>query len=781
MHLLKATISATYINPGDTLWVTLHYQGLTNPSARFFIDMEYGHQRRPENRSLVYTAEGEAFPLPLLWREDDIIAVTIPWRVASDWSGTYHIYARITSADYSTLARYYVGDIDTSWNLGRPWVDAQSKPQSIQLAEPRKSSNIMNLSKPIMNIRNRETNQRVSVLFDRLTAEYVVNGKPVVTCAIHYNHDGNKTTISLTDLFELEPYELLSVTFPALASLPDGYLVTFDAGGRLIPIDMALPICYHKKYNTRNAAALYDDNQLTLVESAHMDSWITTGVVEVNGSRRGIIGGDIVARVPADKPGLASIPVTSYPIFIIETYPIEDDVPGWQTAARLWRRGLSRAASFDFYKDAYIYKQLATYGPQPDDSYRSDAFPTTQNLFRTTTFAQIKRNALALSAMTDGMRQILYIAGWQQGGFDTSYPEPYDAEPRCGGMDGLRDALSTDSNQNIHVSLHDNFDDIDASQFPDYPHTAIDERGEPWRGWLWAGGLTHIMGFGKYVKSGAMIARVNKMFELLPLLPLQHTYHIDVLTAETCRYDFDTRCPSSAEDSFSAKMAIVSEFNSHGVDVTSEMLTHRAVGRIGYALHTRTDPGAVYYPGERFIPLDAMVYHGTIGYSAPSQDRRRMLWGLLIGAHTFYEEDITGETSISRYYLQHIPAVLLAEKTMTAFEDHGAVKRAWFGINSYVDADLVNERYTVCVDGAVVGKDFATLFEGPKGYQAYSLTGRLDGLTMPESLRGVNSLLLTPLSPDGAQPTVVVEIQKTEDNAPGFTIPPSTPVRIERE
>jgi hypothetical protein len=833
--LLSVRVSTRYINPGDTVYVTLLFQanGSAREDYRFFLDIEYGHQRRPENRQYDFIAHAEAFPPPTRWLKDSLTAVTIPWRNLSDWSGTYHIFTRIMSKQGQPVVfkgengadtiRQYIGDVDVSWNLGRPWVAAHRHEDTVIFAEPNPgpvlrpvvSSVIIGHTLQVMvgqeqpailgmridretrtftdasarlRIRNRSSGAEytqdeagIRVEYHVLkqdgqsaayTADAYVDDIYAASCMILLSVSDRTLSISVSGILEQDGFELLRVEYPALAELQSGFLVDFFGAGRLISVQDATPLCHNKRYDVRNAAALYDERILLLVESTHMDSLLRTGISEVNAEKRGIIGGSIVLRVPAAKPGLAGIQVQTPPVFTVEAPALNGAKPDWKTAAALLRRGVVPGKGKALYDGAYVYKQLVTYGPVPGEAYRADKHPRTQNLFNTVSFVQTVKNVHGLYNLTDGLRQVVYLAGWQKGGFDTSFPEPYEAEERCGGTKALADALEAIRAYHALSGLHDNFDDIDASRFPDCPFTAMDEWGQPWRGWIWAGGMTHSIGFSKYVKSGAMSSRVRRM---TTLLPLRDTYHIDVLTAEACRYDYDPAQPASAEDSFRAKLEIVAAFQEKGIDVTSEMLTHPAVGHIGYALHTRMDVYDVFIPGERFIPLVQMIYHDAIGYSAPSHTKEQMLWGLLTGAHTFHEEDVLGPLSVSRYYLQHVQAMLMNGKQMTDFEMSGTEARSRFGEDSCVEVDFATESYRVVWEGKLTGCNFTTFFRGPKGYLAYSMEGALDGYAVPEEWREGDTLRLTCLTPEGDGASWEIPCPKA---TLALTLPAMTPVRI---
>ena len=824
-------MSRDYINPGETLFITLKFRNRGMESApdnyRFALDFVFGHQRKLENREFIYRSEAGSVPGTSKWAPQSATEVTVRWDAAVGWSGTYEITARILDAEGSPQKFFVEGaghvkshklhQVNVGWNLGRPWVAENAAPVEINYANgkiaadasaPKTLEKAGNDGGGVISLRGQfevrfaNDEPRVvsidgadflcaapEVAVKRLEsgaeALAVFSGGPYGNnpagprCAVSYSLNFSSSdearymglvryegafaaafivraklterilTLSVTDINETPGYELLSVKYPTLAEIEGGCLLDFFGGGRLVPIGEAIPCFYEKRYDVRNAAALFNENRMYLVESLHIDSHLTTGVFNAGGANRGFVGGSIICKIPAEgsAPG---IPVKKPPEFTVELVPPKPEPFGWTDAAKYFRRGLKPNSAFELYRDCYLYKQLSTWGPQPDEKYKtSDRHPLTQNLFRSVSFSQIADNVRKFSNLTDGARQIMYITGFQKGGFDNAYPYPYDTDERCGSLSDLGASLESIRGYNAVAGLHDNFDDVSATHAKSFPHVAHDKAGNLWRGWVWAAGQTYMTSFVPYAESGDIARRVAKMNELLPLAD---SYHIDVLTAETCRYDFNPECPASASDSFEAKMEVVKEFNKYGIDVTSELLTHPSVGHIGFALHSRLDRHDVFIPGDSFVPLTAMVYHGTIGYTAGSGSRTDMLWGLLIGAQVFYEEDIAGELCVSRFYIQNVPAMKLYGRQMTDFCMNEAKARADYGAGSYVEVDFEAETYLAAVDGVVIGKNFTTLipaFNTKNAFLAYSMNGEPVEYELPASVPAGSTIRAVTLTAEG--------------------------------
>lgn len=839
--LLKSRLSAQYINPGESLWVTLWWQNQGNISApedyQFFLDGAYGHQRRPENKQLDFRVMQEARPGTSLWAPGRTVAVTLKWDASREWAGTYKLCVGMLDregvpmpfqgAEDVCVRSQQIGDVDTSWNFGRPWVAEHGNPTEVVYREGKKRIEknaddrmiylsdgiILQLEEnqpvlrgigdenfyrdfecalPVPVLRERKNNRLYrggesdcKTVWSRTVlesgyavyhAEIFVKQSWAADFDVIWSVEGRKACVTLENRHEYRDYELLELCYDTLAELEKGTLLDFWGSGREIPISDSIPAFFEKKYDVRNAAALYDDQMLILVESKHLDSRLTTGLLSTDGRKCGFIGGTIVSRVRAEKD-VISIPVKNTPVFEIEVPDMEGKKPSWQDAAEHWQEGLHSNPARDLYRGTYFYKQLATWGPLPEKEWKTDSNDTTQNLFRTVTFEEICQKAKNFAKLTDGVRQILYVAGWQKGGFDNAYPSPYDAEERCGGMNGLRRCMEEARKYNIIVGLHDNFDDVSSREAEQFPYTALDEYGDKWRGWIWPAGMTYVMGLRKYVDSKAAAKRVEKMCELLPL---KDTYHLDVLSAEVCRYDYDQDHPASAQDSYEAKLDIIDLFNQHGMDVTSEVLTHPFVGKVGFALHNRVETDTEFLPGDHFVPLVQRIYHGIIGYCAPSRSRQEMLWGILLGGQTFYEEDIDGELCVSRYYLQNIPSMYLYGRRMTDFHKREGYAVAVYEGNSRVETDFGKERYSVVVEGKLIAKDFTTFVEGNhKGvWLAYSMNGGELSYPCPEEFKNVKTLTAHILTVTDDEKRVEVRIDG--DNIV-LLMPAMTPVCVIRQ
>lgn len=116
----------------------------------------------------------------------------------------------------------------------------------------------------------------------------------------------------------------------------------------------------------------------------------------------------------------------------------------------------------------------------------------------------------------------------------------------------------------------------------------------------------------KYVTSGKAAERIEQTVNRFGI----HTsYHLDVLSSENRRYDFDQAALTDARENLEYKKEIVRQFNRRGIDVTSETLAEPFIGVIGAAHSTRYNFVRHLFDGDQFVPLT------TLGIS-----RRHAIW-----------------------------------------------------------------------------------------------------------------------------------------------------------
>jgi hypothetical protein len=621
-----------------------------------------------------------------------------------------------------------------------------------------------------------ETRGRCAVSY---RAEVRRGGEPLATFGLAFEASRRGLRLTLEGVEERPGYELLEIHAPALVSSahPTTHLVDFYMGGRLISLEKALPMAYVHPYDARNALAMCTDAGTIVLESRSLDDRVSIAVQESASEKRAALGVALVNRVRA-RGELASIPVPLTHSVEIGLLSEEWGPPSWQAVARFLRRGL-QGKNRHLYRRALFCKMLGTAGPPPPAGrVREDSpYAVRRLVTEVMTFREMLAQVRRLSILCDGVPQVAYIVGFQKGGSDANYPHMLETDPRCGTVEELRQVIQEARQYNAVLAHHDNLDDMTAHNNPylDPRIVALDAEGRYWKGWIWAGGLSYIISPHKYARTGLMQARVR---ETVQRYGLHTSDHIDVLSSEPLRYDYDPACPASAETSHQGKLAIIAEFNRLGVDITSESLTHPFVGHIGFALWPRESRDDVLFHDDRYVPLVSMVYHGTIGYCGPSGSKREMLKGLEMGAYAFLEIPVTGQ-GIRWFYLQTLVAGLLYDKAIQDHRQDGEVVTVTYDDRTCVRLDYDRLDYEVVVDGRPVARDWTTFAPGFREgvYLAYSWPGGTMRYPAPPGWHEATHLRAVALTEEGEGEPVRCLVG---DGLVELDMPADTPVRVER-
>lgn len=757
------------------------------------------------------------------------------------WGGTYtihiglcdndHLPVKIVGENGKSCLQAEIGKIDLAWDWGIPEMDRLRKSFEKTFNETGKRKNtpantsgqlsigsetkvILEKSYPaIIQISGTETNpatrnlgQQVSVReYETDRVFYSGDGEMTVTyrssllnknaatykCTVERKNEilaeynlnfviaGSELQISMDAVKEKDGYELLEINMPSLLGLGgnDVEMVTFAGGGRLVRLDNAITEGFTFNYDTRNAAALLNAAGKFVVESACIDDKMSLLVMDDGKTKTANIGMVLVNKVRGHEK-VRSIPVEHPHTITVNLLDTKWGNDGWQAVARFLRKDL-KGVNRDLYRRALFQKKLATSGPQPPEKYLTkDAPYPIKRLAEVLTFKEINDFMIKQYHILDGMPQILYIGGFQKYGFDV-YPYVYDTDKRAGTIEELRGYIAGAGKYNTIMTMHDNYDS-DVLNSADYdPRIAcMDAYSNPWMGWFWAGGIDHIVAPYKYAKLGIMQERVKKTVEIYGI---KNSYHLDVLTSEPLRFDFDPQYQASAEKSQLGKFAIIDEFNKYGIDITSETLVHPYVGRIGYALHARTNLDATFFHTERFIPLIDMVYHGIIPYGSGRGDDEALLMALFKGSNCFIgEEALASDEDIRWIYLQQMPVGLLYDKKIDRIIEDGDQSTVIYDSETYVKVNFSEKTYEVKVDGRIVAKNWTTFVPGfkPDTYLAYSSKSETLIYKAPDGWNEKTKIRAVTLTFDGEGVHVPCKIEKDHIM---IDIPEATPVKIVRE
>ncbi len=812
-----------------------------NPSPRplsGFLEMSIGHQRIIETHPRYHRSYFDIYPATTQWNKGEIWKTSIRQKVPSVWGGSYRLNIGLCDENHLPVAFtaengrkvYFVtpGQIEVGWSFGKPTMERMRKPwakeynQSSKLKPNENSANSFLIignepefrlsdKKPallaigslinsnhsddnptVISVRNFEKDELIYSSSSELTVKYNViakNDKSVVYKASVLNKKQEvarfdlvfetierQLQIRLKNVYEVKGFELIDIKLPSLLSLSgnDVSMMNFFGGGRLIALENALPQGYTFNYDTRNASALLTKTNQIVLESACLDDKLIQAIQEDSEKRTANVGVVLTNKV-LGKGKMASIPVESDHCITIDLLDESWGKPDWQNVAKFLRKDL-KGINRDLYRNALFYKILATQGPQPPKGYvKKDSPWPVKRLETVIPFTKINDIIRQNYHIFDGYKQICYIGGFIEGGFDNSYPHVFTTDPRAGTIEELKACITDGPKYNAIVTMHDNYDpNVPGGDYYNKNITAIDSEGKPWLAWIWAAGIAHVISPHKYEQLGLMQERVKKTIDLYGI----HTsYHLDVLSSELLRYDFDPNFQASAQKSFEAKLKIIKEFNKYGIDISSESLLHPFVGHMGHALWPRESRNASLFKGEKLIPLVPFVYHGTIAYCGQANNKESMLREMVKGSRIFHGEEEFTDEDIQAIYIQHMPIDQFYDKKMDLIEESNDTIRVIYDEKSYVLVDTKEQKYEIVNDGMVIGKNWTTFLPGtkPGSYLAFSLDGGKMSYPVPKEWKDFSVLKAVSLTITGEGNEVQCMIQNGQIV---IDMPANTPVRV---
>ena len=591
-------------------------------------------------------------------------------------------------------------------------------------------------------------------------ADISAGGKPAVSLELAFAVDGSRAEVSLGRVSETNGYQLVRVSLGrVVAAAGDGARMALPThAGRLVDpaatVSAAtmLRICWDMPVL---AGIVYDRRLLCAADLSGVDDQL---VVSVGKDRAAALGVSFEHRVPGNGPH-PSLLLSEGSAMRLRFARPDGGAPDWTDGARLLRAEVS-ARPLDLYRQSFLYK----------------IFCDAPGAKRFVTFDQAAGLIHRIRRLTDGAPQVAYLVGWQHRGHDTGYPDVFTVNPRLGGLDGLKKAAVRAAADNAILSFHDNYDDAYTNSPSWNPGlVARSPDGGLMKGGIWAGGQAYVQSFSA---PAVEVAR-ERVRRTLAMLPVRSSYHIDVLSAQTVLHDFNPASPASGAQSLQGKIAIVREFNRHGVDVTSEAFSAPFIGVIGHAWHLVNDH-ATLFTGERRIPFTPFVYHGHASYGGgqPNQLADALLDGCA------QSSDFTLETPLreitDRYYLIEIPWFLFRSREMTGYSESGGFKRASYGPDSFVEVSDDGTHARVVADGRVIQSDgnvFVPNFAG-NAWLAYSRSGGEAEFPAPEGwtdAAAIRAIVLTAEGPAGAAVPVTLAGGRVR-----LRLPPAEPVRLSR-
>jgi hypothetical protein len=207
-----------------------------------------------------------------------------------------------------------------------------------------------------------------------------------------------------------------------------------------------------------------------------------------------------------------------------------------------------------------------------------------------------------VQAVTGGLKQIVYLVGWQFDGHDSKYPawsevnprlrRPGDATARDSLVWFLRAAREYNAVVSVHVNMNDAYEN--SPLWEEYVRQDVlirEPDGSLRKGGVWGGEQCYLVNKKREWECGLAKRRIDALLALLPLEEA-HTLHIDAFEPRPDPYHGTTD-----EQEAEAMAGVLLYWRSRGMDVTVEWLHPRFLGLTPMVWHLNTEEQArLKYP-----------------------------------------------------------------------------------------------------------------------------------------------------------------------------------------
>jgi hypothetical protein len=622
-------------------------------------------------------------------------------------------------------------------------------------------------------------------------AEVRAGGELAAKADIFFTGADHELRVGFGNVLEEPDYLLTSIEWPRLieATGKEARLVTGRFAGRLIDPEKCVP-CTNTHdmnwYDPIMSLVLYSPSTLATLTQDSMGDFLTSSVGPDQGQPSAGLGVDFTHWLsPINGPWQHWILASDSSLVRLRFIEKASGSPdlSWLDGAKLLRTDVAGVHPPPLYQDTVLYKITMDFKGYPGAT--ADA--------PLTSLAQAREIMMRMERLTDGMRQIVYLAGAQHEGQDTKYPDVFTVNKKLGTYHDLVGLMEEGPALNAIISFHSLVNEV----YKDSPMWDPRMVAQDVNGNLQIYG--HFVGGDDYfVNEDWFVRNVLKNFvnRLLFTYPIKDTYHLDVHTTWRYNVDFNPEHPCTPDMGYLARLNVITEFNKHGIDVTSEGFMGPYVGKIGHAWLMQARP-LTSVIGEETIPFVPVVYHGHATYGFPSE--LNPLQGLLYGAT--FSIDLAppekihflwkGDTVMDDLYLHNFPFQMLRNREMQNYERHGSIQRVTYDKNTYVEVDVPENQFsatgyakdnpghfTVVIDGHVVAKDFSAFLPGPKpgSRLAYSKFGGKVSYDAPAGWVESDKLRIDPLEEDSDN---VRKVNATiQDGQITLDLPAAWPVRV---
>ncbi len=237
----------------------------------------------------------------------------------------------------------------------------------------------------------------------------------------------------------------------------------------------------------------------------------------------------------------------------------------------------------------HVYHQCLTY-----KIYCADKQYPDQSVV---TFEEALRYIRVIHDVTDGLKQIVYLVGWQFDGHDSKYPawsevnhrlkRPQDPDARTSFLWLAEEAKKYNALVSVHINMSDAYET--SPLWNEYRANGLivcDKEGNPCRGGIWGGEVSYHVDKVREWKSGYAQKRINALVKLLPFLRESGTVHIDAFGI------------IGKNDALRQTVnAIFDYWRSLGIDVTTEYFDFALAGWLPMVYHLNlSEESRLEYP-----------------------------------------------------------------------------------------------------------------------------------------------------------------------------------------
>ena len=397
-----------------------------------------------------------------------------------------------------------------------------------------------------------------------------------------------------------------------------------------------------------------------------------------------------------------------------------------------------------------------------------------------------------------GLKQIVYLTGWQYEGHDSKYPAWFevnaalkrecDERPLDSLLWLMREARKWNAVVSVHINMYDAYEN--SPLWDEYVRNDLlnrDESGNLSKGGVWGGEQAYMIVQQLEWRSGYAKRRIDALLELLPIEEAG-TIHIDANIPRPSPYHGITR-----EDEIQAIIEQIRYWNERGIDVTNELFLHEFAGWVPMAWHLNLDeasrlryPASVICgggPGWNVRRLRNARDAAWIGFfTAPEAGcLYEEAWGISIDT----DADNYLRTFADEFYLRTLPWYYLNRRRPIRHIHTAEHYTVQFGGGVESTVRVSDRFYTLQEQGRLLvnGTDvfLPALWNGNNEYLAYSRSGGRIRWELPPHLQSAERFEIRSLTaPDrlprhaiAAQGRITLELDARE----GVSVVPYTEIK----